>query len=230
MSGTRYHQFCALARAAEIVGERWTLLIIRDLMIGPKRFGDLAARLDGVSPTMLTARLNALVAHGVIRKAVLAPPSGAQVYELTPLGLAFRPAMRELIRWGGAFLFPMRAGESFEPDWALLALDAIAQRKPVPARRIVLRLTHGEKAASFVISGGRGGTTIEGGEGPGEALVETGFPALLGIISGELPIDRAVADDAVRAEGSIEALRALPLLFDLAERRTARNEESCDGL
>ena len=64
MSGTRYAQFCALARAAEIIGERWTLLIVRELLLGPARFGDLAARLDGVSPALLTGRLNALIEHG----------------------------------------------------------------------------------------------------------------------------------------------------------------------
>ena len=65
MSATRYTQFCALARAAEILGERWTLLIIRELLLGPKRFGDLSDRLDSVSPTVLTARLGALVDSGI---------------------------------------------------------------------------------------------------------------------------------------------------------------------
>src|SRR6516164_6608700 len=106
MSGTRYNQFCALARAAEIVGERWTLLIIRELLLGARRFGDLGERLGGVSPTLLTERLN------------------AQVYELTETGQALQPAIRELIRWGGRFLFPPRDGDAFEPDWALLALGA----------------------------------------------------------------------------------------------------------
>jgi len=225
MSGTRYDQFCALARAAEIIGERWTLLIVRELLLGPKRFCDLAARLDGVSPTVLTSRLNALIEDGIVRKAALPPPFGAQVYELTPLGLAFRPAMRELIRWGGAFLFPMREGEAFEPDWALLALDAIAHRKPTPARRIVLQLTHGAKSARFLISGGRSGTTIESGDGPGEAMIETGFAPLLKIIAGELPVDQAAADGLARVEGSRAALRALPLLFDLGERRAGGSKE-----
>lgn len=221
MSGARYDQFCALARAAEIVGERWTLLIIRELLLGPKRFGDLAARLDGVSPTMLTSRLGALVEHGLVRRAVLPPPFNAQVYKLTPLGLAFRPAMRELIRWGGAFLFPMRDGESFEPEWALLALDAIAKRAASPAHRIVLRLRHGAKAASFVVSGGRSGTTIESGEGPGEAEIETGFPTLIRIVAGTLSVDTAAADGEARIEGPIGKLRALPRLFDLGERAAA---------
>src|ERR1700682_5725987 len=131
MSGTRYNQFCALARAAEIVGERWTLLIIRELLLSPMRFGDLRERLDDISPALLTDRLNALVEVGVVQRAALPAPFNAQVYELTETGRAIQPAIRELIRWGGRFLFPMRKGETFEPDWVLLALEAIRRRTAV---------------------------------------------------------------------------------------------------
>lgn len=223
MSGTRYDQFCALARAAEMLGERWTLLIVRELLLGPKRFGDLAARLDGISPTVLTARLNRLVEDGLVHRSTLPPPFNAPVYALTPVGLGLRPAIRELIRWGGQFLFPVRPGETFEPDWALLALDAIARRAPSPARRIVLRLTQGDKAARLVVEGGRKGTTIAGGEeagkSAGEATIEAGFDILLRLLSGALPIDEAIAEGLVRVEGSRAAARDLPRLFDLAERR-----------
>src|SRR6202035_437487 len=104
MSGTRYNQFCALARAAEIIGERWTLLIIRELLLNPMRFKELAARLHNVSPALLTARLNALIEEGVVRRASLPPACSAQVYELTEVGRGIQPAIRELIRWGARFL------------------------------------------------------------------------------------------------------------------------------
>ena len=84
MPQTHYPQFCALARAAEIVGERWTLLIVRELLLGPKRFGDLVERLGGVSPTVLTGRLNGLVESGVVQRAILPAPFNAQTYALTP--------------------------------------------------------------------------------------------------------------------------------------------------
>jgi DNA-binding HxlR family transcriptional regulator/putative sterol carrier protein len=216
MSGTRYAQFCALARAAEILGERWTLLIIRELLLGPKRFGDLAGRLDSVSPTMLTSRLNALVESGVVQRATLAPPFNAQVYELTPVGQALRPAMRELIRWGGHFLFPMREDDEFEPDWALLALDAIAGRARTPARRLALRIRHKARTASLVVQGGDGGTTISSGEAPGATVIEAGFDTLLRVLSGKLPLDRAVADGLARVDGSLASARSLPRMFDLA--------------
>src|SRR6266498_128482 len=73
MSNLHYPQFCALARAAEIIGERWTLLIIRELLLGPKRFGDLLDHLDGMSPTLLTTRLTALIECNVVRRTALPP-------------------------------------------------------------------------------------------------------------------------------------------------------------
>src|SRR5260370_14430658 len=108
MIGKRYAHFCALARAAEIIGERWTQHIIRELLLGPKRFSDLSKRLSGASPSLLTVRLNALMESGVVRRTTLPAPFNAQVYELTETGYAIRSAIRELIRLRGRFLFPMR--------------------------------------------------------------------------------------------------------------------------
>ena len=165
MSGPRYPQFCALARAAEIVGERWTLLAVREMLLGPKRFTDLSARLSGVSPTVLTARLNALIESGVVRR-VTSQPFNVQAYELTESGRELQPAIRELIRWGGRFLFPMKPDDAFEPDWVLLALDAIVRDTPTPPRKVVLRVRHKSQAASFLVQGGPDGTKSSRATGP----------------------------------------------------------------
>jgi DNA-binding HxlR family transcriptional regulator len=219
MSGTRYNQFCALARAAEIIGERWTLLIIRELLLSPMRFGDLGARLDGVSPALLTARLDALIERGIVRRATLPAPFNAQVYELTEIGRAMQPAIRELIRWGGRFLFPMREGEMFEPDWVLLALDAIARRTPTTVCRIGLRVPHQDRPAGFVVEGGPEGTRISKGEPSGGALIEARFDVVLQILARQVPLDAAIANRRARIEGSARILRKLPDLFDLATAR-----------
>jgi len=219
MSGTRYAQFCALARAAEIIGERWTLLIIRELLLGPMRFGDLAARLNDVSPALLTGRLNALIENGVVRRATLPAPFNAQVYELTEIGRAIQPAIRELIRWGGRFLFPMRPDDVFEPDWVLLALDAIAERAPTPACHITLRVPHTGGVAAFIIEGGSQGTRITKGELADGAAIETRFDVFLQILARHLSLDDALAKGLVRLEGSERTVRRLPQLFDLATAR-----------
>ena len=216
MSGTRYNQFCAVARAAEIVGERWTLLIIRELLLSSMRFGDLRARLDDISPALLTDRLNALMEAGAVQRAALPAPFNAQVYELTETGRAVQPAIRELIRWGGRFLFPVRKGETFEPDWVLLALEAVARRTAVPQCRIGLRIPHGSDLAAFIIEGGPEGTRISKGKSSGIAAIETRFDVLLQILARHLPLDETVVDGSAKIEGSVHTLRKLPSLFELA--------------
>ena len=218
MSGTRYAQFCALARAAEILGERWTLLIIRELLLGQKRFGDLSGRLSGVSPTVLTMRLNALIEHGVVQRVTLPPPFGVQVYELTPTGLNLKPAIRELIRWGGHFIFPMRPDDEFDPDWGLLALDANARRTPTPAHKIMLRIKYKNKVAGFLVEGGESGTTISKSDGPASPVIETTFDTLLPIISLKLSLEQAIRKNLAKVEGSLRVARMLPRFFDRSER------------
>ena len=216
MTGTRYNQFCALARAAEIIGERWTLLIVRELLLNPMRFSDLSARLDGISPALLTARLDALIENGIVRRTSLPAPFKAQVYELTDTGRAVQPAIRELIRWGGRFLFPMREDETFEPDWVLLALDAIARRTPTPVCRIGLRVPHQDRPAGFLVEGGPQGTRVSKGEPSGGALIEARFEIMLQIFARQVPLEAAVANRQAKIEGSARVLRKLPDLFDLA--------------
>jgi DNA-binding HxlR family transcriptional regulator len=219
MSGTRYTQFCALARAAEIVSERWTLLIIRELLLAPMRFGDLADRLPGISPALLTARLNLLADSGIVRRASLPPPFNAQVYELTDTGRALQPALRELIRWGGRFLFPLREDDAFEPDWALLALDAIARRTPTPACRIGLRVRYAERRANFEVTGGPHGTKVAKTELLSGPTIEASFDVLLRVLTNELSIEAAVGRRQAKTQGNMRTLRKLPDLFELGDRR-----------
>ena len=201
-----YPQFCALARAAEIIGERWTLLIIRELLLGPKRFGDLLDHLDGMSPTLLTARLTALIDCNVVRRITLPRQVNAQVYELTEIGREIQPAIRELIRWGGRFLFPPVPGDTFEPDWVLLGLDAIAKRTPVPDIRIGLVVTHGKKSAGFTVAGGScAERRFTRGIADCKGTLEAPFDAVLQIVGNERIAagrDRGEAGQGQRFDGA----------------------------
>ena len=217
MSGARYAQFCALARAAEIVGERWTLLIVRELLLGPKRFSDLAERLGGVSPTLLTARLASLTEHGLVRRAPQ-PPLNVLAYELTPTGAALKPAIYALIRWGGRFLFPMRPDEAFDPDWVMLGLDAVARTDATAEVRIGLTIRHQDKAARFLVEGGPAGTRLSRSDAPATAEVDTSFDVVLRLIAGELSLADAAAKGMVVVTGATDHAEALPLLFELSHR------------
>lgn len=217
MSGTHYAQFCALARATEIIGERWTLLIVRELLIGPKRFNDLHERLGGMSPTLLANRLAGLIEDRLVRKATL--EGAGQVYELTDIGRGLQPAVRALIRWGGHFLFPMRSDDVFEPEWVLLALDAIARPTPTPPLRVGLTLTAKSKRGDFLIEGGAAGTRITLQESDADARIETRFDTLLMVLARKLGLDAAIRAGQIKIEGPRALVRQLPDLFDLDELR-----------
>src|SRR4051812_18714984 len=110
MKDRSYNQFCALAYALDIIGERWTLLIIRELLAGPRRFKDLIDGLPEISTNLLSERLKNLEQQGVIQRRVLPPPAGSSVYELTTVGLALEKAVLELGKWGSQFLPPSLDG------------------------------------------------------------------------------------------------------------------------
>jgi DNA-binding HxlR family transcriptional regulator len=212
---TRYPQFCALARAAEVLGERWTLLIVRELLLGPKRFSDLRQRLDGVSPSVLTERLGRAEELGLVRRMAMPPPVASTVYELTEHGEALRPAVHELIRWGGRFLLPRRPRERVEPEWMRLALTAMARRASSPSRTFVLRVREGRKEAVLHVAGGRAGTRVEAGESTAaDTTLALDVPTLLAVAAGRLPLARAVKSGAVKASGDLGAVADFAALFD----------------
>jgi DNA-binding HxlR family transcriptional regulator len=224
----RHPQFCALARAAEIVGERWTLLIVRELLIGPRRFTDLRAGLGGVSTSVLAARLEAMERTGLVRGIDLPAPAATRAYELTPAGEALRPAVHELIRWGGRFLFPARPGDDFDPRWVVLALQACARRGPSPRRSFTVRVKRGGRESTVAVTGGRSGTKVrDGALAEEDARVSGRFEALLSVIAGAVPPGRAVSAGLLELTGSREAFREFPKMFEVAshvpdEIRTAR--------
>ena len=119
-----YGQFCTLARTLDLLGERWTLLLIRELLLGPRRFTDLLAGLPGIAPNLLSDRLRALQAQGVIAHTTLPPPAASRVYELTEHGRRLEPALLELARWGMEPLAPPRPEEARRPAWYAIALQA----------------------------------------------------------------------------------------------------------
>ena len=101
-----YGDRCGVARALDVVGERWALLIVRELLLGPKRFTDLRAGLPNLSPDVLAQRLRELEASEVVRRRTLAPPAGSRVYELADRGRKLEPVVLALGRWGSAAPFP----------------------------------------------------------------------------------------------------------------------------
>src|SRR5215469_9960808 len=134
MTDRAYGQFCGFSRALEVIGERWALLIVRDLLIAPKRFTDLHRGLSGIPTNILTARLKELEANGIVRRAVLPRPAGSVVYEMTETGRELETVVDAIGRWGARRLDGPRDGEIVTADSFATALRTTFQ--PSAARGV----------------------------------------------------------------------------------------------
>lgn len=215
MDPFRYAQFCPLARATEILGHRWVMLILRELFVGPQRFSDLRRRLPGVSSSVLADRLAGLEARNVVGRRALAPPAAATVYELTDDGRALEPALLALTRWGARFLNSPAPGDHVEPDWLGIAIDAFARTGPTPARRFELRPYSGDREAVLRVAGGPDGTHSIRDDLPVDVSIQAPVMIVMGLMSGAIPPETALAADDVQIEGDFETLSDLPGLFEM---------------
>jgi DNA-binding HxlR family transcriptional regulator len=140
-----YKQYCPVAHALDAVGERWSLLIVRELIHGPRRYTDLLDRLDGCGTNILAARLRHLEAAGVVAKRKLPPPAASTVYELTEYGAGLRNCLRELAWWGARSLGPP-VGVELEAGWLGGALETIG---PAPVGTPTVEFRIGTETAGW---------------------------------------------------------------------------------
>jgi len=143
----RYDEYCPVAHALGLVGERWALLVVLELMRGSKRYTDLAENLRGIGTNILASRLRDLEAGGVVAKRTLPPPAASKVYELTDYGRELRPVIRELALWGARTLGPPTHEDELFPGWLANALDTVLAPR-APLGRFEFRV--GEEVSSLV--------------------------------------------------------------------------------
>jgi DNA-binding HxlR family transcriptional regulator len=143
----RYDQYCPVAHALALVGERWNLLVVLELMHGPKRYTDLVEHLPGIGTNILADRLRDLEQAGIVSKRKLPPPAASRVYELTEYGLGLRPVIRELALWGARSLGPPTAEDELFPGWLENALDTVLAPLAPPGR---FEFHVGDEIASLV--------------------------------------------------------------------------------
>jgi DNA-binding HxlR family transcriptional regulator len=143
----RYDSYCPVAHALGLVGERWSLLVVLELMHGPKRYTDLVEQLPGIGTNILAARLRDLERGGIVAKRTLPPPAASRVYELTEYGLGLRPAIRELALWGARSLGPPTAEDELFPGWLANALDTVLAPLAPPGH---FEFRVGDEVASLV--------------------------------------------------------------------------------
>lgn len=216
MDGFRYAQFCPLARASELLGERWTLPILRELLVGPQRFSDLLRRLPGLSSSVLATRLGRLEGMGVVQRRELPPPAACQVYALGEAGRALVPAIRELMRWGLRFLGTPHPGDHFEPDWILIAVRVFLRTAAVPQRSFDVKvLTTPEPLRVRLRGGAAGGRVTEDSE-PVDLAFSAPPLAVLGLASGQIDGVAWLRESGAAFEGDASAIRDFPAFFDMA--------------
>ncbi len=196
MSTKSYGQFCALARALDHVGDRWTLLIVRELLPARRSFRELLRGLHGISPALLVARLGSLADDGLIERNDAPSRSKAVTYGLTAAGLALEPAVLELIRWGARWLATGPGEDHTDPAWSALALRALLDgtRTHAPAGHVHVDV---EGTALTIRVRSHRRHVTPGHHGPADASVSASMPTLLGLASGLLD----VADAQVTVTG-----------------------------
>jgi DNA-binding HxlR family transcriptional regulator len=200
-----YDQHCTVARALDVVGERWTLLLVRELLTGPKRFKDLLAGLPGIGTNLLAARLKALEEHGVVRRTTLPPPAGSGVYELTGLGRSLEPVVLALSRWGSRLVEEEpREGDDVRPAWAAVAVRSAIGTSVLGVRAGTYEFRIDGETFYLRVEEDEGTELWQGpAQAPDLALAgEAG--TFLALASGRLGPEEAVRSGALRVEGGPE--------------------------
>jgi DNA-binding HxlR family transcriptional regulator/putative sterol carrier protein len=215
MANRGYGQFCGLARAVEVVGERWALLVVRDLLVGPRRFSDLRRGLPKIPTNILSARLKELEQAGVVHRRVLPRPSGAVVYELTELGRGLEAAVLALGRWGARLLGEPREEEIVTADSLVMALRTTFRPAAARGLTVAYELRFGAVVLHASVAEGR----LSAGEGPSprpDLVIETG-PALKSLMAGELLPAQAIAAGQVKLTGEPALLARFVEVFRIGD-------------
>ena len=208
-----YDDACGAALAMEFVGERWSLLILRELMFGGRRFGEIKAHLAGVSANVLTQRLAGLEAAGLLRKRMLPSPASVQVYELTPWGHEIEPVFQALGRW--SIRSPRHDPTlPLSPASAMLSLRTMLDPGKIGDWRATIGFRLG--GDRFVARVGEGEVAIARAEPDGaDAVLETDTTTLVFTVYGKRPIAQAEADGRATLSGDREAWERFVDLFAL---------------
>jgi len=202
-----YNQYCGLAYALDVIGERWTLLIIRELVAGPRRFKDLVDGLPDISTNLLAERLKGLEQKGIVRRRVLPPPAGSTVYELTPLGQGLEQTLLELGKWGSQFVPPSMEGANVL-HLGSYALTLKTFFQPERARDIYETYELHVDNEILQVQIRDGDIDVRQGEAfRPDMVLRADMATYLGLLTGQIDPAEAIANGSIEVEGNIETLR-----------------------
>ncbi len=209
----RYEDACGAAHALDLVGERWALLVIRELMLGPKRFNDIRGGLPGISANVLTQRLEGLEAAGVLVRRRLPPPASVQVYELTPWGYESEPIVQALGRWAAR-------SPQHDPSLPLSAVSLLLSFRTMfnPARAAGLEARIGFRfgAETFLVRIAKAHVEVARANLDHVDLIFTGTaPAIAAAVYGGQPLEALEAAGALSLKGDRALAERFVTLFPL---------------
>jgi DNA-binding HxlR family transcriptional regulator/putative sterol carrier protein len=210
-----YQDACGMAHALDLVGERWALLVVRELVLGPKRYTDLRADLPGISTNVLSHRLGELEQAGVLQRRRLPPPAGSSVYELTDWGQELEPIMRDLGRWGARS--PSRPRDAHLSVTSLvLSLRTNFDPRAGAGIEAGYELRLGQDRFHATVAGGRFGIAHGSAEEP-DATIEAAPLALAALIYGDRDLTEAIDSGDLSLRGDRSAVERFLTLFSLPE-------------
>jgi DNA-binding HxlR family transcriptional regulator len=216
----RYDDACASAHGMDLIGERWAMPVIRELLLGPRRFSDLKKSLNGISANVLTQRLEGLEEAGIVGRRRLPPPASVQVYELTPWGYEAAPIFQALGRW--AVRSPRHdPTRPFSPVSLMLSLRTMCRPERAGRAAAAIELRMGEETFFWSLKDGQ--VAIGRGAPPAADAVVTGAPtAIASIVYGGRPVEDAITAGDLAVEGDRSLVAMLPALFPLPDKAPDR--------
>jgi DNA-binding HxlR family transcriptional regulator/putative sterol carrier protein len=211
-----YGQYCGVARALELVGERWALLIVRDLVLGPKRYTELQSGLPKIPPSILSARLNEMEETGVLRRRIRQDLDAGVVYELTEYGSELDQILLDLGLWGARSLSHPGPDDIFTLDAAILSLYTTFQHEEAAGAQVNFEIRHHDRMILHALVEDGGLKVAEGHCPDADLIIETDGSALLDVISGTVSSAEAVRAGSVRIQGALADLELFARFFRVA--------------
>jgi DNA-binding HxlR family transcriptional regulator len=209
----RYGDPCGIARALDVVGDRWALLVVRELIFGPKRFLQLRDGLHGISPNVLSQRLRGLEEAGLVRHEMLEPPASVAVYELTPRGRALEPVLLELGRWGSQE--PVTTARELSVSALLVALKTVFD--PAAAADATYALRVDGQWFGLTVTGGSA-DIVSGRPQQPTVTFETDVATLRAVAFGREPVTEAERDGRLAVHGDRAAAERFTRMFPVPAR------------
>ncbi len=215
MAKRSYGQYCGLAHALDLIGERWSLLLIRELMTGPKRYKDLLKRLPGIGTNLLAQRLKFQEEQGILERRHLPPPASTDAYALTDLGRALEPVLIGLVQWGYRTI-PRPEPETVHfAGWSVLAMKAVFRADLAEDVEDEYEYQVDDEVFHARVKKGKL-TTSQGPALNPDFVLKTDGKTFLAVVSGVVPMEEALRQGQMTVTGNEEAFARSTALFDLS--------------